>query len=81
MPTLHFEGICHGEVESMEVVQQYSPLSMGWCVNCHRQTEVQFKGNEYYNSYQQYHEELNAGTRSKVTVEEIGGLECQKCHY
>ena len=72
---------CHGEVENMEVVQQYSPLSMGWCVNCHRQTEVQFKGNEYYNSYQKYHEELNSGTRTKVTVEDIGGLECQKCHY
>lgn len=72
---------CHGEVEAMEVVSQYSPLSMGWCISCHRQTEVQFKGNEYYNTYSKYHEELNAGTRQKVTVEDIGGLECQKCHY
>jgi len=72
---------CHGEVENMAVVQQYAPLSMGWCISCHRQTEVQFKGNEYYNSYQKYHDELNAGTRQKVTVEDIGGLECQKCHY
>lgn len=72
---------CHGEVENMEVLQQYSPLSMGWCVNCHRETEVQFKGNEYYESYAKYHEELNAGTRRAVTVEDIGGLECQKCHY
>lgn len=72
---------CHGEVESMAVVQQYAPLSMGWCISCHRETEVQFKGNEYYNSYQKYHDELNAGTRQKVTVEDIGGLECQKCHY
>ena len=72
---------CHGQIEKMEVVQQYSPLSMGWCINCHRQTEVQFKGNEYYNSYQKYHDELNSGARTKVTVEDIGGLECQKCHY
>lgn len=72
---------CHGPVEEMEVVQQYSPLSMGWCVNCHRKTEVQFAGNEYYKSYVNYHEEMAAGKRDKVTVEDIGGLECQKCHY
>jgi hypothetical protein len=27
---------CHGPVESMERMQQFSTLSMGWCVNCHR---------------------------------------------
>jgi cytochrome c2 len=72
---------CHGPVEEMEVVQQYSPLSMGWCINCHRETQVQFEGNEYYKSYKLYHEQIKAGTRDGVTVEEIGGLECQKCHY
>lgn len=72
---------CHGPVEEMEVVYQHSPLSMGWCVNCHRQTEVKFADNEYYQSYQKYHEELQAGDRDKVTVEDIGGLGCQKCHY
>lgn len=30
---------CHGEVEKMQKVYQYSDLSMGWCVNCHRQQE------------------------------------------
>jgi len=72
---------CHGKVEEMELLQQYAPLSMGWCINCHRQTEVQFTGNEYYESYGRYHDELANGTREKVTVEDIGGLECQKCHY
>ena len=72
---------CHGPVEKMEVVQQYAPLSMGWCVNCHRQTEVQFASNEYYDQYETYHKELKAGKREVVTVEDIGGLECQKCHY
>lgn len=71
---------CHGKVEEMEVVQQMSPLSMGWCINCHRETEVQFEG-EYYDSYEEYHKELKAGDRDRVTVEDIGGLECQKCHY
>ena len=72
---------CHGKVEEMEVVGQYSPLSMGWCINCHRQTEVKFADNDYYDSYEKYHEELKDGVREKVTVEDIGGLECQKCHY
>ena len=72
---------CHGPVEKMEVVQQYAPLSMGWCVNCHRETEVQFAGNEYYERYESYHKELKNNKREKVTVEDIGGLECQKCHY
>lgn len=72
---------CHGAVEEMEVVKQYAPLSMGWCINCHRETEVKFTDNPYYMSYAKYHEEIKAGTRSGVTVEEIGGLECQKCHY
>ena len=72
---------CHGAIEEMEVVAQHSPLSMGWCINCHRQTGIQFGDNEYYASYQDYHDEIKAGTRDKVTVADIGGLECQKCHY
>ena len=72
---------CHGPVEKMDLVYQYSPLSMGWCINCHRETEVKFNGNEYYESYEKYHDELKNGTRENVTVEDIGGLECQKCHY
>ncbi|MBK8700892.1 MAG: c-type cytochrome [Saprospiraceae bacterium] len=72
---------CHGPVEKMEVLAQQSPLSMGWCINCHRQTEVKFKDNPYYSSYTSLHEELKSGKRDKVTVADIGGLECQKCHY
>lgn len=72
---------CHGPVEEMEVLQQYAPLSMGWCINCHRQTEVKFADNKYYEQYELYHEQMKAGKRSAVTVEDIGGLECQKCHY
>ena len=72
---------CHGEVEKMDVLEQASPLSMGWCVNCHRQTEVNFKGNDYYKTWDKYHADLESGDMDKVTVEDIGGLECQKCHY
>lgn len=72
---------CHGAVEEMEVAQQMSPLSMGWCINCHRETEVQFSTNEYYKSYVKYHDDIASGKKDKVTVSDIGGLECQKCHY
>ncbi|MEQ1744537.1 MAG: c-type cytochrome [Saprospiraceae bacterium] len=72
---------CHGPVEQMEEVYQYSTLGMGWCINCHRETEVKFKDNDYYKQYERYHQELKDGKRTKVTVADIGGLECQKCHY
>jgi cytochrome c2 len=72
---------CHGPVEEMEEVYQYSTLGMGWCINCHRETEVKFNDNDYYKQYERYHQELKDGKRDKVTVADIGGLECQKCHY
>lgn len=74
-------AMCHGKVEEMETLRQYSPLSMGWCINCHRETDVKFTDNPYYDSYTRFHEELKDGKRTSVKVEDIGGLECQKCHY
>jgi hypothetical protein len=72
---------CHGPVEEMELVYQYSPLSMGWCINCHRQTKVEFAENDYYKAYERYHDEIKNGEREGVTVEDVGGLNCQRCHY
>ena len=63
----------------MDVIYQYAELTMGWCINCHRTTQVNTKGNEYYRNL----EEIHAGKKGKepMTVEDIGGLECSKCHY
>lgn len=72
---------CHGPVQDMDEVYQFETLSMGWCVNCHRQTKVDFVDNDYYSIYQKYHDEIKEGTREGVTVADIGGLDCQKCHY
>lgn len=72
---------CHGGIQEMDEVYQFSPLSMGWCINCHRETEVQFADNDYYSIFEKYHEEIKSGERSGVTVEDIGGIECQRCHY
>ena len=70
---------CHGEIQEMPVVYQYSTLTMGWCINCHRETEVNAKGNGYYDKLIELHDESESGEPLKV--EDIGGLECSKCHY
>lgn len=69
---------CHGPIQEMEVVKQYSLLTMGWCIDCHRKTEVNTKDNAYYDKLNELH--LSA-KKSKMKVEDIGGLECAKCHY
>ncbi len=71
---------CHGDVKNMVQIKQVSPLSMGWCLDCHRKHKVNFS-NKYYNNYKKLHEEINSGKRSVVTVKDIGGEDCQKCHY
>ena len=69
---------CHGPVEEMEILYQYSPLTMGWCIDCHRESNVD-KDNEYY---QKVHDELSKKYGvEKLTVAQLGGIECAKCHY
>ena len=77
---------CHGDITEMDEVKQVSELSMGWCVNCHRDTKVNFNytdstGNKFYSIYEKFHNDIKAGRMDSVTVKDIGGLECQKCHY
>ncbi|MCW3117272.1 MAG: c-type cytochrome [Chitinophagaceae bacterium] len=77
---------CHGEITAMNEVKQFAELSMGWCVNCHRETKVDFNysdstGNKFYSIYEKFHNDIKAGKMDSVTVKDIGGLECQKCHY
>ena len=70
---------CHGPVEEMEILYQYSPLTMGWCIDCHRETNVKVKDNEYYTKI---HEELSKKYGvEELTAAQMGGLECGKCHY
>ena len=69
---------CHGEIEKMEVVEQRSTLTMGWCIDCHRQTDVNSKGNAYYDKLVELH---NKDSKTPLKVQNIGGLECSKCHY
>jgi mono/diheme cytochrome c family protein len=96
---------CHGNIQEMGEVKQFSDLSMGWCINCHRNTNVNFfskedssgttSGNGFYKMYNKIYEHSHGndtsitnkhgkyymGKEFGVTVEQIGGTECQKCHY
>ncbi len=70
---------CHGPVETYEIQKQFAPLTMGWCVKCHRETDVKMEGNKYYDKI---HAELSKRYGvDKLTAAQMGGLECGKCHY
>jgi mono/diheme cytochrome c family protein len=78
---------CHGPIQEMGEVKQFADLSMGWCVNCHRESKVNFynaatgEGNKFYSIYEKLHTDMSTKKVDSVTVEMIGGTECQKCHY
>ncbi|MCX6323626.1 MAG: c-type cytochrome [Sphingobacteriales bacterium] len=78
---------CHGNIQEMGEVAQFSDLSMGWCINCHRESKVDFfnketgEGNKFYSIYEKFHNDIKNHKMDSVTVEHIGGTECQKCHY
>jgi cytochrome c2 len=78
---------CHGNIQKMPEVYQFAELSMGWCINCHRESKVDFynkedgTGNKYYSIYEKFHKDLKDHKMDSVTVEKMGGTECQKCHY
>ncbi|WP_425440658.1 c-type cytochrome [Pontibacter mucosus] len=69
---------CHGPIQEMDVVYQYSPLTMGWCIDCHRETPLNTEGNGYYDKLVELHESSSKGA---FTVSSNGGSECSKCHY
>lgn len=71
---------CHGKIQEMKVVEQAENLGMGWCINCHRQTEVKFS-NAFYADYRELQEKMQNGEIDMVHAVDIGAEECQKCHY
>ncbi|MEO8588122.1 MAG: cytochrome c3 family protein, partial [Flavobacteriales bacterium] len=81
---------CHGPIDTeMDVAEQWAPLTMGWCLECHNQKEVKMAGNGYYDERMARMQETDLGHRElkkyleddKITVRELGGFECAKCHY
>jgi mono/diheme cytochrome c family protein len=76
---------CHGDVKTMTVAKQVSPLTMGWCIDCHRKTEVPgMKDNPYYESLHKKLAEKYKGLPKEeqvITVAKMGGIDCGRCHY
>ena len=72
---------CHGQVDQMDIMKQENDLSMGWCLECHRTTNVKFDNAYYSEMFEKYHEEIKKGMRDSVTASDLGANECAKCHY
>jgi cytochrome c551/c552 len=77
---------CHGAVTEMDELKQFAELSMGWCINCHRETKVNFDytdstGNKFYSIYEKLHNDFRNHKMDSIRVKDIGGIECQRCHY
>jgi mono/diheme cytochrome c family protein len=81
---------CHGPIdEQMDVAEQWAPLTMGWCIDCHNTKDVKMAGNGYYDEVMARLEETDMGHAElkqyledeKISVKELGGWECSKCHY
>jgi cytochrome c2 len=74
---------CHGKIDTMNVVQMANDFTMGWCIECHRTTEIDMKNGYNKVYFKNLHDKLKKqfGSGSKITVSAIGGLECGKCHY
>ncbi len=72
---------CHGQVQEMDIMKQNADLSMGWCINCHRQTDVKFKENGYYETFVKMHEKYDVGDLKNIKAEDVGANDCMRCHY
>lgn len=72
---------CHGEVKEMHIVKQENDLSMGWCLQCHRDTKVDFTNKYYDGMFEEVHKGFTERTRDSIMVADLGANECSKCHY
>jgi mono/diheme cytochrome c family protein len=64
-------------------------LTMGWCIECHNKAQIDLASSDYYVEMHKRFESSAVGKRTlkdimedgEVTVKEMGGWECGKCHY
>ena len=63
-------GACHGPVETMDRVRQYSALTMGWCVDCHRRSRVYAPPDS-----------SDIGSLANGIKPAHVAVDCSRCHY
>ena len=78
--------VCHGPVEEMDVVYQHSSLSMGWCVNCHRQAPAEHQQSQHHMSKEQgeifsTEGEIKVLEDLKPEGHSQAPINCSTCHY
>lgn len=74
---------CHGRIDRMVVVEQQEPLSMGWCLECHRQPELYLRPNDEITTMG-YVQPANFVERNLERIRAEGiqpPTNCSACHY
>jgi hypothetical protein len=72
---------CHGRVDKMEVVHQPEPLSMGWCLDCHRRPERHLRPvGEVFNMGYEADDQLKEGRRLRELYNVNPSTDCSTCH-
>ena len=73
---------CHGRIDTMEVVYQAQPLSMGWCLDCHRHPETNLRPVEFVTQLDWVPDEDQAvlGQRLRETYDINPPTDCNTCH-
>lgn len=73
---------CHGRVDTMEVVTQVEPLSMGWCLECHRAPERHLRPLEFVTQLDWVpgEDQLVLGRRLREQNDINPPQDCSTCH-
>jgi hypothetical protein len=73
---------CHGRIDTMEVVTQVEPLSMGWCLRCHREPERHLRPLEFVTQLDWVpgEDQLVLGRRLREQNDINPPQDCYTCH-
>lgn len=73
---------CHGRIDRMEVVAQQEPLSMSWCLDCHRSPEKYVRPLDKVTTMgYEVENQLELGRKLVAKHNIHPPTYCQGCHY
>jgi len=73
---------CHGNVAQMEVIQQVQPLSMGWCLDCHRKPDMHLRPHDQITNMEWTppEDQMSFAKRIKEELQIKPPVDCSGCH-
>ncbi len=73
---------CHGRIDKMEVVKQEMPLSMGWCLECHRDPAPRLRPREFVTQldWTTQEDRRTLGERLMKEYDVKTSTDCSTCH-